>query len=457
MQDKKYIEMTQAPLGRLITKMAIPSVVSNVVGISYSLVDAFYVGSMGAVASAAEGVCMPVIVVIQAFGLLLGIGAGNRVSVELGKKNIKKAEQLISTALFGSIVLGIILGGLGLMFQTPLIHLLGSTPSVDPLARQYLQPLLWIAPLFCATYVLNPAMRFQGYPTESMIAMIAGVVVNAAIEPVFMFAMHLGVFGAGVATAIAQAISFAIMLWIYIKKATAKLSVKMISFDGTMWKEIFSVGFPSFIRNGLFAVSSDLLNVVSAGYGAVAISAMTIVGRIINFGNVIQVGIGQGYQPVCGYNYGAKKYDRVLKGYNLILVSSFILLVVICILEFIFAPQIVGIFIDNSKVVSYGTLALRLQCIDFWLNAYVVMSNMMQQNLGYVVIASIVGLGNNCIFFIPALLILPRFFRFLGIAMSQPVAMLCTALMTLPLQMYVLRRLKKKQKKEEAKAVKERV
>ena len=272
-----------------------------------------------------------------------------------------------------------------------------------------------------------------------------------------MFAMHLGVFGAGVATAIAQAISFAIMLWIYIKKATAKLSVKMISFDGTMWKEIFSVGFPSFIRNGLFAVSSDLLNVVSAGYGAVAISAMTIVGRIINFGNVIQVGIGQGYQPVCGYNYGAKKYDRVLKGYNLILVSSFILLVVICILEFIFAPQIVGIFIDNSKVVSYGTLALRLQCIDFWLNAYVVMSNMMQQNLGYVVIASIVGLGNNCIFFIPALLILPRFFRFLGIAMSQPVAMLCTALMTLPLQMYVLRRLKKKQKKEEAKAVKERV
>ena len=196
------------------------------------------------------------------------------------------------------------------------------------------------------------------------------------------------------------------------------------------------------------------MNVVSAAYGAVAISAMTIVGRIVNLGNVIQVGIGQGYQPVCGYNYGAKKYHRVLKGYNLILVASFILLVIICILEFIFAPQIVGIFIDNSKVVAYGTLALRLQCIDFWLNAYVVMSNMMQQNLGYVVIASIVGLGNNCIFFIPALLIFPHFFHFLGIAMSQPVAMLCTALMTLPMQMYVLRRLKKKQNKEEAKAVK---
>ncbi|MBR4400043.1 MAG: MATE family efflux transporter [Aeriscardovia sp.] len=451
MQDKKYIEMTQAPLGKLITKMAIPSVVSNVVGISYSLVDAFYVGSMGAQASAAEGVCMPVIIVIQAFGLLLGIGAGNRVSVELGKKNIKKAERLISTALFGSIVLGIILGGLGLALQTPLIHILGSTPAVDPLALQYVRPLLWIAPLFCATYVLNPAMRFQGYPTESMIAMIAGVVVNAAIEPVFMFVMRLGVFGAGVATAIAQAISFVIMLWIYIKKATAKLSIKLVSFERTMWKEIFSVGFPSFIRNGLFAVSSDLLNVVSAGYGAVAISAMTIVGRIINFGNVIQIGIGQGYQPVCGYNYGAKKYQRVLKGYNLILLASFILLAFICILEFIFAPQIVGVFIDNSKVVSYGALALRLQCLDFWLNAYVVMSNMMQQNLGYTVIASIVGLGNNCIFFIPLLLILPRFFHFLGIALTQPAAMLCTALMTFPLQMYVLRRLKKKQKKEEDK------
>lgn len=443
--DKKYVEMTQAPLGRVITNLAIPSIISNVVGVSYSLIDAFYVGSMGAAASAAEGVVMPVIVVIQAFGLLLGIGAGNRASVELGRKNIKRAQQLASTAFFGSFALGVILGALALTFRILVVHMLGSTLVIDPLAIAYMRPLLWVAPFFCATFVLNPALRFQGYATESMIGMIAGVVLNAILEPVFMFAMHLGVFGAGLGTAIAQVFSFVVMLVIYFKKATAAIHFREFTFSGSVWKEILATGFPSFIRNGLFAVSSDLLNVIAAAYGAAAISAMTIVGRIINLGNVIQVGIGQGYQPVCGYNYGAKKFDRVRKGYWLVLRASFILLIVVCVAEYIWAPQLIRIFIDNKQVIDYGTLALRVFCSDFWLNAWVVMSNMMQQNLGHTVIASIVGLGNNCIFFIPALLILPKLFGFYGIALSQPVSMLCTSLMNVPMQAYVLKKLHAKE------------
>lgn len=440
--DQKYTMMTEAPLGRTITRLAIPSIISNVVGVGYSLIDALYVGRLGAVASAAEGVVMPVIVIIQAVGLLLGIGAGNCASVELGKKNIKQAEKLISTAFFGDIILGIILGSLALTFQLPVVHMLGSTASIDPLAVAYMKPLLCVAPFFCATFVLNPALRFQGYANDSAISMIAGVVLNAILEPIFMFTLHGGVLGSGIATAIAQVVSFFVMLFMYFKKATAHIHFSDISFSRKVWGKIITVGFPSFIRNGLFAVSSDILNVVAAAYGAVAISAMTIVGRIINLGNVVQVGIGQGFQPVCGYNYGAKKFSRVRRGYWLVVRASLIFLICVCILEYIFAPQIVSIFINNKQVIFYGTIALRFQCCAFWLNAFVVMSNMVQQNLQHSVIASIVGLGNNCIFFLPALFIFPRFFDFKGIAMSQPIAMVCTTLLCIPLQAYVLKKLR---------------
>ena len=210
--DAAFVEMTPAPLGPLITRMSVPAVIANVIGVAYNLTDTFYVGRLGTAASAASGVAMPVMVAIQAFGLLFGAGAGNKIAVLLGKKNMTLAKKLVTTAFFAAFAISVVLGAAGLLLLHPLARALGSTPTIEPLAIKYLTPLLWVAPLYCSSYVFDPVLRFQGRAKESMIGIGAGAIVNIGLEPVFIFALHLGMFGAGLATAICESLSFFLLL-----------------------------------------------------------------------------------------------------------------------------------------------------------------------------------------------------------------------------------------------------
>lgn len=439
--DAKYIEMTQSPLGKLITKMAVPSIVGNVISVVYNLTDTFYVGLLGTAASAAVGVVMPIMTAIAAFGLLFGIGAGNKMSIELGKKNIKRAQRLISFAMTAAFTAALVLALLGIAFRSNLVWILGSTASIAPLAKAYMMPLLCVAPFYTLTFVLNPALRFQGLPMDSMIGVVAGAVLNIGLEPLFIFTFHMGIFGAGLATSICQVFSFTLLLLLYRAKSEVPIDLRMVKPTRSLLREIFNGGFPSLIRNLMLAFSTDMLNVAANPFGDAAIAAMTIVGRIATLTNTVQIGIGQGYQPVCGYNYGAHKFRRVKKGYWLAVFASGIFLITMCVVQIVFAPDLVRIFQSDRQVVEYGTQAMRWMSLTFWLSSYIIMSNMMQQTIGHVVIATIVGLGRQGLFLVPALWILPPHLGFLGVMIARPIADICTLLMTIPMQTYCLREL----------------
>ncbi|MBQ5505194.1 MAG: MATE family efflux transporter [Aeriscardovia sp.] len=440
--DAAFVEMTTAPLGPLITRMSVPAVIANVIGVAYNLTDTFYVGKLGTAASAASGVAMPVMVAIQAFGLLFGAGAGNKIAVLLGKKNMTLAKKLVTTAFFAAFAISVVLGAAGLLLLHPLARVLGSTPTIEPLAIKYLTPLLWVAPLYCTSYVFDPVLRFQGRAKESMIGIGAGTIVNIGLEPVFIFALHLGMFGAGLATAICESLSFFLLLGLFRSRSGVPLTWSQFSLSSAVLREILAGGLPNFVRNVMGAAATDVFNLSADPFGNAAISAITIVNRVLLLTASAEIGFGRGYQPVCGYNYGSGHFDRVRRGYWLIVRASVVLLVSVAVLQSVWAPQLIQVFRDDPTVVRYGAAMLRWQSLTFPLYAYIICSNMMQQTLGHTAIASIVGLGRQGIFLVPALLILPRHLGFFGLVAAQPISDLCTFLMTLPLQRHVMKELR---------------
>ncbi|MCI1935306.1 MAG: MATE family efflux transporter [Bifidobacteriaceae bacterium] len=433
--------MTQAPLRRLIVRMAIPAVIANVVSIIYNLTDTFFVGRLGTSASGALGIAFPIMVIIQATGLLFGQGSGNKLSIELGKKNISRARRLVSVGFFTALGVGALIGVVGLIFIRQLVGLFGATATIEPLALDYIRPLLFSAPFYCATFVLNPQMRYQGLAAYSMIGIISGAVLNIILEPIFIFVLGMGIFGAGLATAISQCVSFLMLLILHTKTGTVHLSLRNYKPDMLLLREMVGGGLPSLLRNGMLSVAVTFLNVAANPYGDAAIAAMAIVSRIITFTNTIMIGFGQGFQPVCGYNYGAGILSRVRKGYWFVVQASTVLLVVSSILQISFAPHLITIFRNDPQVVSYGALALRLQCCTLPLSGFIVMSNMMQQTIGRTLVSSIVGIARQGLGLVPALLILPPIFGFLGVQMAQPVADILALGITIPLQMRILREL----------------
>lgn len=460
--EAHFIRMTEAPLGPLITQMATPAVIANIIGVGYNLTDTFYVGRLSTAASAASGVVMPLMVAIQAIGLLMGAGAGNRIAVLLGKKDMDLSEKLVSTAFFTTFVISIILSILALIFRVPLAWIFGSTKTIEPLAVVYMVPLLYAGPFYCMSYVFDPLLRFQGLAAESMIGIGLGAILNIILEPIFIFTLHMGMFGAGLATGICETLSFILLFILFIKRSGVKLKWKQFSPAGFVYHEIIAGGLPNFIRNIMGSFATDIFNLAANPYGDAAIAAITISNRIVMLTASAEIGFGRGYQPVCGFNYGAHHYVRVKRGYYLIMRASVILLVVVAIAQSIWAPQLIQLFRNDPAVIKYGAEVLRWQSLSFPLYSYIICSNMMQQTLGHTVIASIVGLARQGIFLVPVLLIFPHFLGFFGVELAQPIGDTCTMLLTIPLQMYVIRELKdpyheisKKQREEMAEVVPE--
>jgi putative MATE family efflux protein len=438
--DAKYIQMTRSPLRRLILAMAVPAVIANIVSMVYNLTDTFFIGQLGTSASAAVGVVMPIQIFIQAVGLLFGMGSGNKLSIELGRKNMDRARRLVAVGFYLGLISGIVLGVLAFALREPLIRAFGATPTILPYAVSYATPLFFGAPFFCSTFALNAQLRFEGYSTRSMIGIVVGSLLNIGLEPLFIFGLHMGIFGGGLATAICQFVSWLILLIMHQRTGVA-IRVRNFRLTADLWNEIFSGGVPSLIRNGMLSVSASAINIAANPFGDAAIAAMTIINRVITLFNTIQIGFGQGFQPVCGYNYGARKFDRVRKGYWFVVQISVTLLLVASIGMTVFAAPIVRLFRDDPEVVRIGAQAMFWNCLTFTLSGYVVPSNMMQQTIGHTVISSIVGLGRQGIFLVPALLIFPPHLGMLGVMISQPVADICTFVMTVPLQTWVMRQL----------------
>ena len=440
--QEKFLEMTTAPVERLIARLAVPTIISMLITTISYMADTLFIGMLSTAASGAVGVSFSIMAIIQALGFFFGQGAGASISQALGSQDTKRANELAATGFFSALICGAVVGVLGLVFMEPLVYFLGATETIYPHCTAYLRLILIGAPWMCASFVLNNLLRFEGNAFRAMVGLTAGGVLNMALDPLFIFVFDMGIAGAALATIVSQAVSFGILLF-QIKKYSA-ISLRFRDFRPgvRMYSAITRAGLPSLLRQGIASVGTICLNTAARPFGDAAISAMAIIGRITMFSNSAMLGFGQGFQPVCGFNYGAKRYDRVKKGYFFLIKTSVIGLLIFAAVEFGFAEQFVGIFRDDPAVIAIGAKALRFQCITLVFNSFIISSNMLLQTTGQVVPASILGVARQA-FLIPCLGLFTGLFGLTGLQMSQPVADTLTFVIAIPMAVKFLRRLGK--------------
>lgn len=442
--EKKFQEMTEAPIELLICKLAIPTIITMLISAIYNMADTFFVGKIGTSATGAVGVAFSLMAIIQAIGFTFGMGSGNYISRLLGSKDREKASEVASVGFLTALGVGTILMIIGLIFINPLIHILGATPTIAPYAKSYVRWILIGMPFMAGAFVLNNLFRLQGNAFYGMLGMGAGGILNIILDPIFIFKLNFGVAGAAMATVISQIIGFFILLWNTKLGGNLRIRIKKFRPNWQIYKEIFNGGLPSFYRQALASIATICLNICSGPYGDAAIAAMTIVGRIFQFALSALLGFGQGFQPVCGFNYGAKKYGRVRKAFWFCVRTSFLFLVFMSLVGFVFAPQIVAIFQKgDSEVIEIGVRALRIQCFTFPLTSWIIMNNMLMQTIGKSLKASLLALARQGLFFLPTILILSNIMGLLGIQMSQSISDILSFLLAIPLGISVLKELRK--------------
>lgn len=436
----KFQEMTQAPVGPLILRLAVPCIISMLVTAFYNMADTFFVGLLKSnSATGAIGVVFSLMAVIQAVGFFFGHGSGNFISRELGKQNTQEAEKMAATGFFSSLSVGLLICVLGQIFLEPLAEFLGATPTILPYAKDYMRIILFGAPWMTSSMVLNNQLRFEGNAFYGMIGITSGAVLNIILDPVFIFYLDLGVSGAAWATIISQFISFCLLLLGISRSGNLRIRLSCFQLKWSYYYMIFRGGLPSLARQGLASVATICLNQAAGNYGDAAIAAMSVVQRITMFGASAMIGFGQGFQPVCGFCYGAGLYDRVKKGFWFCVKTSSLFLLAMACAGFIFAPQLIALFRDDPEVIAFGSLAFRLQCITFCFHGWIVMSNMMMQTIGRTVPATFLATARQGLFFIPLVWLLSHAWGVLGIQMTQAVADLLTLCCAIPLQIKVLR------------------
>lgn len=447
--------MLKEPISRLVPQMAVPTVISMLVTSFYNMADTFFVGKINTQATAAVGVVFSVMALIQACGFFFGHGSGNYISRRLGAGEFEDAGRMAATGFFTSFLAGILLGVLGLIFLTPLAKLLGSTSTILPYTKDYLRIILIGCPFMMSSFVLNNQLRFQGSASFAMVGIVAGAALNIVLDPVLIFVCDMGVAGAALATVISQIVSFFLLFLECRKGGNIRIQLKNFAPSRRLYMEMFKGGIPSLCRQGLASIAQVALNRSAGLYGGnfsdAAIAAMSIVGRITMFANSALIGFGQGFQPVCGTNYGARKYGRVREAFYFCVKYAAIFLVIVSAAGFIFAEPLVRLFRrEDADVIRIGTLALRLQCVVFPLNAWIVMCNMLLQTIGKAARASVVAAARQGIFFIPLIYILPVFFGLLGVQMCQTWSDIFTILLAVPLGIGILKELKEMEKSVES-------
>lgn len=419
----QYIKMTTTPIPKLLSSLAIPTIISMLVSNIYNMVDTAFVGSLGTSASGAIGVVFGYMAILQAAGFLFGQGAGSIMSRMLGQKNMKEASGYSSTGFFLSLSCGAIIGIVSFMCLTPLIYLLGSTNTIAPYAKEYISYIIIAAPFMTSSLTMNNLLRYEGLARLGMIGLMSGAVLNICGDAFFIFVLHMGIAGAGLSTAISQFISFCILLTIFLSgKTQTKIAISKIFWDIHKIGNIVATGFPSLLRQALNSVSTILLNSQASLYGDAAVAAMSIVSRISFFVMSISIGIGQGFQPVCSFNYGAGKFSRVRQAFRFTLCLSEILLILFSLPVALFAQPLVKLFRDDPQVTLYAVRALRLHCATILLVPLTMVTEMGFQSTGQRWYATLTSSMRNGILFIPTLLILARLRGMQGIQEAQPAA-----------------------------------
>ncbi|MBR6415355.1 MAG: MATE family efflux transporter [Bacteroidales bacterium] len=439
-QEEKYLRMTTFPVKKLVGELAVPSIVSMLISSVYNIVDTFFVGHLDTQSTAALGIVFSYMAFIQAMAFFFGQGAGNFISRSLGSRNVKGAEQMAAVGFLSSVLTGVVVAIAGFIFMDPLLDFLGSTPTVKPFAAGYFRWILVGTPFIMGCFSLNNLMRQQGNALMAMIGIASGAVLNIVLDPILIYWAELGVEGAGLATAVSQAVGFVIMLSLTGKRGGIRIHPSLFKPRWHHYVEIAAGGLPSLLRQGLGAIAAICFNQVARNYGDEALAAFSVVSRVMMFAASAMIGYGQGFQPVCGFNYGARLYDRVRKAFWHSTRVSTLYCTLLAIAGYVFAPQIIALFrADDPAVIRIGAQVLRYQCMVFPLIGFIVMTNMYLQNIRKVVPAIVSAALRNGLAFIPALYIGQAVIGFTGVELAQSISDVVSFLISVPLCLTALR------------------
>ncbi|MCR5421653.1 MAG: MATE family efflux transporter [Lachnospiraceae bacterium] len=426
-QTTQYIKMTETPIPRLILSLSVPTIINMLVTNIYNLADTAFVGRLGNSASGAIGIVFGYMAIIQAVGFMFGQGGGSISSRLLGAKEVDKASQTASTAFFFSLIAGFIISLISFIFIDPLIMALGSTATIAPYAKKYIMYVLIASPFMASSFTMNNILRYEGKAAMGMVALLTGSLLNIIGDPIFMFALNMGVAGAGLSTCLSQIISFIILLSMFLRrKTTCVLSLNNIRIKDGSLLNICATGLPSLLRQGLGSIATIILNSYAGLWGDEAVAAMSIVSRVSFFIFSVALGVGQGFQPVSAFNYGAGKFNRVRSGFKFTITVGESLMAVAILIMYLKSGNVIGVFRNDPKVIEIGTRALRLHLVSLLFLPLSMVTEMLYQSTGHSKGASLLSSMRSGIFFIPTLIILANLRGLSGIQEAQPLAYLLT-------------------------------
>ena len=443
LQQKQYEKMTTEPVEKLLFTLSVPTIISMMVTNIYNLVDTAFVGTLGTSESGATGIVFSYMAILQAVAFMCGQGAGSIMSRKLGAKDLEEASKYSSTGFFLSFGLGLLMAVFSFLFLEPLLYLLGSTKTIAPYAGTYIFFILLAAPFFTSSLTMNNLLRYEGKAKLGTIGLMIGALINIGADMVLIFGCKLGIAGAGIATAGSQLISFCILLSMFLRgKTQTKISVKYVAGDvQTVWN-VAATGFPSLLRQMLNSVAAMLLNKASGMYGDEAVAAMSIVSRVSFFPMAVAIGIGQGFQPISSFNFGAGKISRVRKAFWSAFVGAECVLFLISIPIFLFAGPIVEQMRNDPQVIELGIRALRLMCVGQLFVPLTMMVEMGFQSIGEKLLASLGSCLRSGLVFIPTLLVLKNLRGMSGVQEAQPLSFVFTFIVCLFLCRIYLKRVR---------------
>ncbi len=430
-QNKKLELLGNAPIPKALLAMGIPTMIGMLINALYNLVDAYFVGGLGESQMAAISVVYPLGQVVVGLGLLFGNGAASYISRLLGQRNREQANRVASTALYSSLVVTIMIV-LSIIFLEPILKLLGATESILPYAATY----AGIYIISCIFNVFNVTMNnivtSEGAAKTTMCALLLGAVLNIGLDPLFIYTFHLDVAGAAIATAISQIVSTMVyLLYIFRRKSAFQFKIKDCTFSKEVLSEIFKIGISTLVFQLLTSISISLINNAAGNYSDAAIAGMGVVTRLISMGSLTVFGFIKGFQPIAGYSYGAKKFDRLRTAIKTSVLWSTIFCVIVGLLFSLFSATIVSQFTTgNVEMIKIGASSLRINGITFMLFGFYTVYSSLFLALGKGKEGFILGACRQGICFIPVILILPFVWGLNGILYAQPIADVLSALIT---------------------------
>ena len=437
-EEKKQMMLNENIL-TLLPKMAVPTIMAQLITTIYNLVDTFFVSTLGTNATAAVGVNSSLERMITLVGSLIGAGACSYIARLLGAKKDEEANQVLSSSFFSGLGLGILFLVVGKLIIGDLVYWLGATDECATYSMQYANYVLYAAPFMIGSFILNMCLRSEGSATYSMIGISFGGILNCFLDPLFIYKFGMGVAGASMATAISKFISFVILCVPYIRKSSiVELSIRKIKFIAEDVKEVISIGSSSFFRSLLTVAASIAINRVAGTYSTATLAALSVSNRVMEFPFAFILGFGQGYQPVVGFNWGAKSWKRVKDSYKYGCAMAVAGSIIMGIVIFVFAAPIIHVFNTeaDAEVLRLGMLCIRLQCFGLIIHALSSQVNMFYAGIGNAKLSIITNFARQGYCFYPVLFIAPLLFGVEGVASTQAIADLLSAIVIVPLYFY---------------------